>query len=53
MHGIYSHIMIDLILVNEDTCVFGNVISVQGDVSRGAEEDKPTESFNNTTNTVA
>lgn len=30
-----SHIMIDLILVNEDTCIFGNEISIQGDVSRG------------------
>lgn len=30
-----SHIMVDLILVNKDTCVFGNEISIQGDVSGG------------------
>lgn len=36
----HSPIMIDLILVNEDTRVFGNEVSVQGDVSRGAEGEK-------------
>lgn len=32
VHG-YLHVMIDLILVNEDTGVFGNEISIQGDIS--------------------
>lgn len=36
----YSHIMIDLKLVDEDTCIFGNEISIQGDVSRGTVEEK-------------
>ena len=36
----YSHVMIDLVLVNEDTCVFGDEVSVQGDVSRGTEREK-------------
>lgn len=41
---VYSHIMIDLKLVNEDTCIFGNKISIEGDVSCGAKAE---ESFNN------
>lgn len=36
--------MIDLILVNEDTCVFGNEVSVQSDVSCGTEGEKKTAS---------
>lgn len=31
----YSHIMIDLILVDEDTGIFGNEVSIQGNVSCG------------------
>lgn len=38
--------MIDLILVNEDTGIFGNEVSIQGDVSRGAKEKR---SFNKKT----
>lgn len=40
-----SHIMINLILVNEHTCIFGNEISIQGDVSRGTEGEKNTQKF--------
>ncbi len=32
--------MIDLILVNEDACIFGNEVSIQSDVSRGTEGEK-------------
>lgn len=32
--------MIDLILVDKDTCIFGNEISVQGDVSCGAKAEE-------------
>lgn len=37
---VYSHVMIDLKLVNEDTCIFGNEISIQGDVSCGAKAEE-------------
>lgn len=32
--------MVDLILINEDACVFGNEIPIKCDVSRGAGEEK-------------
>lgn len=35
----YSRIMVDLILINEDACVFGNEIPIKCDVSRGAGEE--------------
>lgn len=40
MNRAYSHIMIDLILVDENTSVFGNEVAIQGCVSCGTSDKK-------------
>lgn len=42
--------MIDLILVDEDTCVFGYEVSIQDDVPRGAKVDETSGSSNSNYN---